>query len=252
MNSIKFSEEEIPYEELEGFGLSQEMIDDFPENVMNKFLSGQRTPLLPIERADKDGVIYKDYARVRLVQTDGECHPVFLPLKKTNGLEEFSESQKEALINGGVLKIVLPKNNAFGYIQLDAATNSIISVKADIIDQNLSILAGTLGAEGNLSQLQDGKVVSVVKDGQEITAGVDLNEETGIRTVNGSKQKWAEGKKNDATLDKYNFGIYGCWTLGDDGFLSYIPEEEYTDEMIKAQDEVVENAKKGKGMSRGL
>ena len=52
MNELKFSESEIPYEELANFGLSQEMIDDFPESIMNKFLSGQRTPLLPMGRAD--------------------------------------------------------------------------------------------------------------------------------------------------------------------------------------------------------
>lgn len=66
MNELKFSESEIPYEELANFGLSQEMIDDFPESIMNKFLSGQRTPLLPIERADFDGVVHKDFARIRL------------------------------------------------------------------------------------------------------------------------------------------------------------------------------------------
>ena len=34
MNELKFSESEIPYEELANFGLSQEMIDDFPESIM--------------------------------------------------------------------------------------------------------------------------------------------------------------------------------------------------------------------------
>lgn len=249
---MKISESEIPYEELEGFGLTQEMVDDFPEAIMDKFLSGQRTPLLPIERADGEGVIHKDYARVRLVRTDGECHPVFLPLKKKNGLEDFSEAQREALGNGEVLKMVLPKNSSLNYVQLDAETNSIISVKSDIIDQNLSILVGRLEADDYLPQLQDGKPVSVIRDGQEITAGVDLNEETGIRTVDGSMLKWMEGKKNDANLDKYNFGIYGCWTLGENGLLTYVPEEDYTDEMVNAQDAVVENAKNGKGMGMGL
>jgi hypothetical protein len=72
MNELKFSESEIPYEELANFGLSQEMIDDFPESIMNKFLSGQRTPLLPIERADFDGVVHKDFARIRLQQTEDQ------------------------------------------------------------------------------------------------------------------------------------------------------------------------------------
>lgn len=72
------------------------MIDDFPESIMNKFLSGQRTPLLPIERADFDGVVHKDFARIRLQQTEDGLHPVFLPLIAKNNLEYFTEEQKTA------------------------------------------------------------------------------------------------------------------------------------------------------------
>lgn len=128
MNELKFSESEIPYEELANFGLSQEMIDDFPESIMNKFLSGQRTPLLPIERADFDGVVHKDFARIRLQQTEDGLHPVFLPLIAKNNLEYFTEEQKTALQNGQVLKVLLPSNNSWNYVQLDGATNATISV----------------------------------------------------------------------------------------------------------------------------
>ena len=31
--------------------------------------------------------------------------------------------------------------------------------------------------------------------------------------------------------DKYNFGLYGCWTMDDEGNLDYVNEANYTDEM---------------------
>ena len=35
-----FAENEIPYKKFESIGFSQEMVDDLPEVVMNKLLSG--------------------------------------------------------------------------------------------------------------------------------------------------------------------------------------------------------------------
>ena len=38
--------------------------------------------------------------------------------------------------------------------------------------------------------------------------------------------------KESAALPHYNWGLYGCWEMAEDGtFDKYIPEEEYTDEM---------------------
>ena len=36
-------------------------------------------------------------------------------------------------------------------------------------------------------------------------------------------------------LDKYTFGVYGCWVMDDDGNLDYVPEEEYTEELWNEQ-----------------
>lgn len=73
------------------------MIDDLPEPIMNKLLGGMRTPLLPINQVDGDGVIHKDFARIRLIKEDEQVHPMFLPVKNQGNLEYFSGKQKEAL-----------------------------------------------------------------------------------------------------------------------------------------------------------
>lgn len=51
----RFQDNEIPYELLASFGLSQEMVDDLPQKVLEQLLSGQRTPLLPICNVDENG-----------------------------------------------------------------------------------------------------------------------------------------------------------------------------------------------------
>lgn len=42
-------------------------------------------------------------------------------------------------------------------------------------------------------------------------------------------------KNTKREWDKYTFGCYGCWVMGDDGNLDYVPEEEYTEELWNEQ-----------------
>lgn len=251
MNRQKFEANEIPYEELNEFGLTQEMVDDLPESIMDKLLKGQRTPLLPIERADAHGVVHKDFARIRLVKFEDTLHPLLLPVKDKGNLDYFTEEQKEALKKGDVLCVILPSNGTFNYVQLDNATGSIISAKQDIVKKNLSILTNDIGINDNdKMDLENGQAVTFGKEEAPITVGIDLNEETGILTVDGDREKWQEARDGNVKLDKYNFGIYGCWTKDDKGMLSYVPEDEYSDEMCKEQEAILEKARSSRGMHR--
>jgi len=36
-------------------------------------------------------------------------------------------------------------------------------------------------------------------------------------------------------VERFSFGIYGCWVKDANGDLSYVPEEEYSDEIIAEQ-----------------
>lgn len=81
-------------------------------------------------------------------------------------------------------------------MQLDGATNATISVKADIIDQNLSTLANKVGlSESEVMELEEGKVVTKGEEGKMFSAGIDLNEETGIRSVKSMMLKSGRRKK---------------------------------------------------------
>ena len=80
---------------------------------------------------------------------------------------------------------------------------------------------------------------AVVSDGKSIlTIGIDLCERTGIRIERGKTAKWS--RERDAGMDSYNFGLYGCWVKQATGGLSYVPEEEYTEEILAAQQKAVE------------
>ena len=67
--------------------------------------------------------------------------------------------------------------------------------------------------------------VHITADDEEQTIGIDLNSNTGIVWKREAKRDW----------DKFNFGIFGCWTMDENGNLDYIPEENYTEEMWNEQ-----------------
>ena len=111
---------------------------------------------------------------------------------------------------------------------------------------NFNGLKNNLSAYIDEKTFSEGKIQSVVSNGDVITIGIDLSDSKGYRVVEGDEQNWKQEKETDK-LPKYNFGLYGCWTFDKDNNLSYIPEESYTDEMVKAQNELVEK-NKARGM----
>ena len=49
----------------------------------------------------------------------------------------------------------------------------------------------------------------------------------------GKSFKW--NRDRGAGMDPFYFGLYGCWVKDTKGDLSYVPEEEYTEEIIAEQ-----------------
>ena len=57
------------------------------------------------------------------------------------------------------------------------------------IMNNLSLLANNMGIDqGHIQELENGEVVTLEKDDQKLSIRIDLNEETGILSVNGDAQ----------------------------------------------------------------
>ena len=235
-NFEKFSRQEIPYGILEKFGLTQEMIDDLPENVMNRFLSSRATPVLPIVTENAEGEKISTLARVSLVRmTDGTVDACFAPQWEDKDLTTFTQEQQEKLLLGAVITAQLP-DKVECFVQFDDVINQVMAVPVEIIRQNISILSRSYGLdETDKANLEEGNVVEIKINENTVSVGIDLNEMTGLRIVNGNIVAWQEDMKADR-LPKYNFGLYGCWMADDDNVLSYVTEENFSPELIAEQE----------------
>ena len=112
--------------------------------------------------------------------------------------------------------------------------NQVMSVPTPVIGRNLEVLKDELKlSSAELTVMQKGEPLTLIMEDEQVTVGIDLNDKTGIRINQGDSQKWKENTKRE--WDKYTFGCYGCWVMGDDGNLDYVPEEEYTEELWNEQ-----------------
>ena len=234
-NLEKFTQQEIPYGILQKFGLTQEMIDDLPGNVMRRLLSSRTTPVLPVITENTEGQKVKSLARISLVRlSDGTVDVCFAPQWEDEDLSEFTPEQQEILKNGGVTTAMMPgKGRCF--VQFDDTINQVMAVPVTIINQNISILTRTVGLDDTDKEtLEEGGVVQTNINSQTISAGIDLNETSGVRIADGDIITWQEDAKADR-LPRFNFGIFGCWLADDDNVLSYVAEDDFGPELLAEQ-----------------
>lgn len=255
MNVNKINNSEIPYYVLETFGLTRNMIDDLPMDVLSKILSGQRSPVLPVEVEGVNGEKVCSKARFSLVYAeDGKIdvvfHPVFEPIGEkicmvtrdmATGKEQlkmmdtravYSDAVMEGLKAGRVVMDYITAGDGRkvkSFLQLDPETNEVLAVPTAVIGRNLQTLVGEFGltvAETNC--IQNGEILTIAQDEEQVSVGLDLNSATGLRFEKGDEKRWKEGGVRQ--WNKYSVGVFGCWMM-ENGDLSYIPEEEYTEEI---------------------
>lgn len=233
MELNKITEQQIPYDTLEKFGVSREMVDDFPQKVMIDFLSMRPTPILPVVMEDSDGKKIQTKARLVLFSNStGKADVFFIPEMKTSSFDSYSQEQQKQLLNGQAIMVTSPsdgESHCF-FAQYDQQINQVITVPAPVILRNLGMLNEKMELdEDGISHLQNGDIVSVTyENGYEISVGIDLLSRTGIRFSEGGPEKWLD---KNANLEKYNFGLYGCWITDDHDGMQYVPENEYTEEI---------------------
>ena len=238
-NKTHFGMDDIPYDILEEHGLSQQMVDDLPEEVMQKLLSGERTPVLPLIIKGVEGK-----AKISLVDTESGIDVMVMPYFSQAKLDEFEEEQRNILLEGHVL--LATQDGEETYFQLDDETNQIVSCPKSTILNNVQVLEqqDSIDAE-TAKSLVEGKTSTFSRDGGTLTYEVDLTEETGIKT---SKGEVVDTEQTEEKLPRFSFGIYGCWVNDEAGNLSYVEEDNYTPEMLEAQERAAASVKHG--MSR--
>lgn len=245
MKSV-FEDDEIPYKVLKRFGLSQEMIEDLPQNVLSGIRDGRRSPVLPICYTCEDGAKVLDRARFSLFRDEenGNVRVMFYPKQTRVTLDMFGENE-QVMLRGGKAIIGTMANkdgrDVQAFYQLDTETLQVLTVPTPVIGNNLQVLADYFQlSSAELTCLKNGEPLTITDGEEEATFGIDLNDAKGFRHCMGNAQKWKE--QAGQTMDTYTFGIFGCWVKDDDGNLNYVPEDEYTETMWEAQKQI--------GMSR--
>lgn len=236
----KFEENEIPFQTLEQFGLTQEMIEDLPMKVLEGIMSGRNTPLLPIQVTDEEGNTIRCKARLRVYrQENGKVDALFIPQLQHCNLEQYTPDEQERLLAGKAIVSNSPDDGRTKcFVQIDAVTNQVMYVPTPVIGRNLrSVMENFQLAPAEIQLVQTGESLTIVDGNEPLTLGVDLNEETGIHMVIGDAVAWNETRKH--TLDRYNFGIFGCWMVDNDGNLEYVHEEDYSEELLAEQKKVI-------------
>ncbi len=233
MKAQQFGEEEIPYQDLAEFGLTHEMIEDLPVAVLDDIKDGRVTPVLPIKvKSDAEHSVAAK-SRFSLTRTDSGVAAIFYPVLEHAPIEQFNEEQQSLLNEGKAIMAEINRDGegVMSFVQIDDATKQVMSVPSPVIGRNLQVLAEEVSlSSAELNVIQNGDPLTILIEDSEVTIGIDLlNSKTGIRIEDGDSQKWKASAKRD--WDKYTFGVYGCWMADENGDLSYVPEEQYTDEL---------------------
>lgn len=236
----EFEEAEVPYATLNRFGLTQEMIEDLPVDVLQEILEGKPSPVLPVSVQAEKGVDVTGRSRFELIRLeDGTTDVVFYPVLDELDLKDLSKENRKLLTERKVLALHMTardgqEDRGLRYVQLDTATRQVMSVPTPVIARNLQQLAGKCNlSTPELQALQNGEVITTEENGEPLSIGIDLNAKTGIRLAYGDEPQWQKEGKRD--WEKYNFGVYGCWIMNEDGNLDYIHDEDYSEEMWNEQ-----------------
>lgn len=228
----KFDESEIPFEALGKFGITQQMIDDLPEQVMLLLTTGQYTPVMVLNTSNEAGQTIETKARISLVRnTDGSVSLRFAPYWESADLEEFSLEEQQKLMNG--LVIMREEGTHLYYAQLDTMTNQVMRVPVELIQHNIdSFFQKGHIDETNKQHVINGQLAEIRSNTSPdvVTVGIDLNETDGLRIVSGDAAAWQE-EAYISDMPEYNFGFYGCWISDHNGHISYVPEDKYTEEI---------------------
>ena len=237
---MQFYENEIPFQTLERLGLTREMIEDLPVRITNDILEGRRSPLLPIMVTEQDGHEVKSRSRFKLIRKeDGSVNALFYPEIEEADLRLFSEQNRSLLEKGKTIIATIPDKNGnmvSSFVQIDQDSQQVLSAPTQVIARNLQFISEDIHlSQAELNNLQNGEPVTFVReeDDEPITVGIDLHNRTGVRVSPGDAKMWSEQRTRD--WDKFTFGIYGCWVMGNDGNLDYVKEEDYTDELWNEQ-----------------
>ena len=198
----------LPYEKLALLGIDRGKADKLPEEVKEKLISGEVTPLLQVSITTKNGEVITLPLKLQMVaDKDGQPALLAYPVKadldvKQDNILRLSENEAERLRRGDVVQKAVDVNGEkiHQYLQLDPETNSVIHKRVtDVqIEQRLKDMEKVNDIElgTQLKQaIREGKPMELNVGGEKVTVGVDLKEPQGFKVVEGNMKEWERQQK---------------------------------------------------------
>lgn len=200
--------EALPYEKLALLGIDREKADKLPQEVKQKLISGEVTPLMEVSINARNGDVITLPVKLQMIaDKNGNPALVAYPVKaaletERNGILRLSEQEAERLRRGDVIQKSIDINGekTQQYLQLDPETKSVIHKRVtDIkIEQKLKDMEKVndieLGTQQK-QQVREGKPMELNVGGEKVTVGIDLKEPQGFRIVKGDMKEWERQQK---------------------------------------------------------
>lgn len=199
---------QLPYEQLAKLGLDREKVEKLPQEVKEKLIKGEVTPLMEVSLPATNGMVITLPLKLQLAaDKDGNPTLIAYPVQRELSTERSNElrlSQQEidALRRGDVLQktVDIDGEKTRRYLQLDPETKSIIHrrVTEVQIEQRLRDMEKVndieLGTQQK-QQVREGKPMELNVGGEKVTIGIDLREPQGFRVVQGDMKEWERQQK---------------------------------------------------------
>ncbi len=235
-----FKAKEIPFGELEQYGIAKEAFLDLPKKALDNLLTGRLSPLMKLSIEGKNGKIYSLPAKVKLHRNaDGTTAlRIFPSMKEIRNDFSLTEKELGKLKDNQTIVKSIDRGNGTErcYLQLDKETNTVMHVKASEIHIPDAIGEAVIGGEQK-ERLRNGEPVEIHMEDTTVTVGVDLNDRTGFKVIKGDLDEWRIKKLIE--WDRITPGATGYWQTSENGW-------EYRKEMEREREQ-----ERGKGYSRG-
>lgn len=276
VNQKKFLMNEMPWEQLEKLGITEEKFLDFPKDSIDRIMTGNTSPLMKMKFVDNDGNAMKVPESLNVFQNEEGIVPTkFRLLREANGkvrvelmprrnelnlmLGEtaITKEQLERLKNQESVRTAIRKfgKDEMCYVQLDSELNILQMTKEKEVVIPNAIGDVTIGTEIE-QRLREGKPVELEVGDTKVTVGVDLNARNGFRVVEGDMDLWKQRKLEQ--WDRITPGVKGYWRTTENGWDYELHQDREQKQTIDRQSgQVLDNEQKmnvsmtqGRGMRR--
>lgn len=200
--------EQLPYEKLALLGIDREKADNLPQEVKERLVSGEVTPLMQVSISARNGDVITLPLKLQMTaDKDGNpallAYPVRAELEtERNKVLQLTPQEAERLAKGEVLQKAVEVNGekTQQYLQLDPETKSVIHRRVTDIEMERKLKDMEkvndieLGTQQK-QQVRDGKPVELNVGGEKVSVGIDLKEPQGFKLIKGDMKEWERQQK---------------------------------------------------------